>query len=191
MPALDFAEEAVWNSLYSCEIGGRICHFERAAKDAYFGRDHYALRDALGVRSGQSVVLIGAAFGWVAEDWIDAGCNVTAVDTSPWIHARKTIEARIPILNADCTTAVGRAAIVAAAGATIDWIISEDVMPVLSDAACIQLATSMRLLSINVAHWVSCVTASTDRELNRKTLAQWKALVPLDRVVRRGTNQVM
>lgn len=192
MPLVNSNDVAVWDSLYRCEMeNGRVVHYAREAKQQYIGNDHWALRDALGLRAGQRIALIGAGFGWIAEDWAAVGLGpIVAVDTSTWIQANKAQQATFTILNADTATNSGRNAVRSALGLSgnqrADWAITEDVLPVLTDAECVQVGTALRNLAANVAHWVSVATGSGDARLNWKDLASWKALMTPDRVVKRG-----
>jgi hypothetical protein len=129
--------------------------------------------------------LVGAAFGWVAEDFIATGYDAVAVDCSAWIHANKATEALIPILNVNILDA-GAGTIIGPA----DWVVSEDVLPVLSNEELSGFLTATRSLAPRVAHWVSFAHPSTDEGLNRKDGAGWAAVVAPDILVRRGSSEV-
>jgi hypothetical protein len=184
MPLLDFDQKETWDSLYSCVIDGVTYHFEKAGKQEYFGNDHWALLKAINPSKDQKIIIIGAAFGWVAEDWINSGYTVLAVDTSTWIHQNKASNSLIDVLNADCLTSDGRNLI-----GTGDIVISEDVFPCLSDQECVNLSSAMHLIAPRVYHWVS--TGSGYLNLNWKTREEWKALLPNDSFIERGTSVVM
>lgn len=210
MPLVDSNDVAVWNSLYSCVLDGRTAHFERAARQQYMGRDGETLIAALvgvGLQKGQRIALIGAGFGWLAEEFVAAGYGpiadgtangkVCAVDTSTWIQANKAGNATVAIVNADVNGSTGRRTVKQQFGsnnAVIDWAISEDVLPILSDAECGVFASALRQVATNVAHWVSLGIRrfdnsnvwAGDARLNWKTLEAWKALVTLDRVIARN-----
>src|SRR4051812_11251741 len=129
-------DPATWDSLYICQIDGRTAHFERAARQQIIGADHMSLKHALDIRAGQHIALIGAGFGWIAEEWIAQDITAVAVDTSKWIHANKDVHAAVPVYDADCRTEVGRDIIMNALGSCPDWVISEDVLPMLCDQDC-------------------------------------------------------
>jgi hypothetical protein len=165
-----------------------------------FGQgDHFRLKEALNLQPGQSIGIIGAGFGWVAEDWFAAGLSpIVAVDTSAWIHSNKAQHATVTILNEDGSTNASRGRIRQALGLTggnrATWCISEDILPTFADDEALTLAQRMRLVGTTCAHWVSCsavVTAAQDQRLNWKTLEQWKALVTPDLVVERGTDRML
>lgn len=190
MLLLDPNQASFWEKLYECMIDGVVHHFDRAAKQAIMGDDGEKLREALKIQSGQNVVLIGAAFGWIAEDWIKLGVNVVAVDTSSWIHANLEGNAIIPIINADCRTEPGREVILSALGTTPDYVISEDVLPVLTDDDCNTLALGMRAMGGIIAHMISTGT-SGNVDLNWKTQEQWKQAFAGDLIIQRGTTMVI
>ena len=205
MPLVDSNDPAVWDSLYDgwTADGRTRAHYDRIVKDRILGADHWRLRDALALQPGQRIALIGAGFGWVAEDWAASGLGpIVAVDTSTYIQSRKVTEAAVTVYAEDVTTTQGRRALKQAlggTGVTVDWAITEDVLPVLSDAECVQLDTFLRNWAVDVAHWISVGTRrfddanawAGDARLNWKDLAGWKALVPLSRCVRRGSAEVL
>lgn len=204
MPLVDSNQAALWDggatSLYRQyrADGSGPFGYERSCKDRILGNDHWLLKQALDLQPGQSIGLIGAGFGWVAEDWFASGLSpIVAVDTSAWIQANKTQHATVTILNEDGGSNPSRGRIRQALGLTgnnrATWCISEDVLPILSDAEAAQLASNMRLVGANVAHWVSVLAPGGDQDarLNWKTLEQWKALVTPDLVVQRGTARVL
>lgn len=195
MPLVDSNLAATWDSLYGAQqIGesGEYVHYDRRIRDRITGGLAAKLIAALNLQPGQSIGIIGAAFGWVAEDLFAAGLSpIVAVDTSAWIQANKTQHATVTILNEDGTTNASRGRIRQALGLTgnnrATWAISEDVLPVLSDAEAQTLDSNMRLIATNVAHLVSEVTPSGDPRLNWKTIAQWKSLLPNAVIVSRQT----
>ncbi len=193
MPLVDSDSASTWSQLYSCQIDGETVGFDRKAKNQYFGQDHFRLKDALNIQPNQRVALIGAAFGWIAEDWIDAGIpHVVATDISKWIHENKHHQAIIPILNEDSLSEESRQNIRRTAGGSLDIAITEDVLPNLTDAECLDLAKNLRLLAPKVVHWISCVTPSSEgSSLNMKTIEQWKELLTPDLVIVRGTGEVI
>lgn len=191
MPLVDFNNPSVWDELYAASEGGMVLHFERRAKSLILGEDHQTLRTALGLRGGEAVALIGAGFGWVAEDWKAAGLGpVLAVDTSKYLHSNLPGNAIVPILDADVSTPIGRQDIRYALGGVVDWVISEDVMPCFTDEEAVALAEGMRKLAPNVVHWVS-IKGGSRSALNWKTAIEWKQLLTPDKVVARGYSTVL
>jgi hypothetical protein len=168
-----------------------------------------------GLVKGQRIVIIGAAFGWASERLVATGygpiCNSTPagricnVDISTWIHANNAANATVTVVNEDVSKTQGRNAIKAQFGnvialeadpetgaepdpqavATIDWVVSEDVLPILSNNESTALNNSMKLLGTNVAHVISCGVRQFDNpnvwagdsRLNWKTLEDWKTLM--------------
>lgn len=190
MPLVDLNHQSGWDRLYEAQVGDTVYHFERPAKDIILGRDHFSLRDALGLRPHHRIALIGAGFGWVAEDWINDGFpHVVAVDISEWVHANKDKHAAVPILDADCRTQKGRDVITAALGGSVDWAISEDVLPILTNTECRDLIQGMRILAPEVAHWIT--PCRPESGLNSHTLKGWKHMVKPDLVVQRGRGEAL
>lgn len=211
MPLIDSNNAALWDggsqSLYRAQPYGTPLGYVRDAAWCYLGDDPEKLITALewsGLLKTHRLVLLGAGFGWVAERFVAKGYGPLAdgtangkllsVDTSTYIQANKTSNAAVQVLDADVNAATGRRTIRQQFGsnnATVDWVVTEDVLPILSDAECGVLASSLRGLATNVAHWVSTVTASSDPRLNWKTLQQWKTLMTPDLVIQRGTATVL
>ena len=220
MPLVNSDQAALWDggasSLYRAWIDGQAVGYTRAAKQAFYGNDVDLLVAALvskGLTQGQRIVLIGAGFGWAAERFIELGYGpvadgtasgkVLSVDTSAWIQSNKgNGNAALPIVNADVNAATGRRTIRQQFGsnnAAVDWVISEDVLPLLVGAGpapggnneVVPFCQSLRSLANNVAHWVSVGTASGDVRLNWKNLSEWKAWVTPDYVVQRQGGAVL
>lgn len=220
MPLVDSNQSSLWDggatSLYRA-WDGRNGHlgYQRSEAWRYIGNDAKSLIAALesvGMTTGQRIALVGAGFGWVAEEFIAQGYGpmadgtangkVCAIDTSTWIQSNKNGNATVNIVNADVNASTGRRAIRQQFGsnnAVIDWAISEDVLPILSGTGptpggtneIVPFAQTLRSLATNVAHWVSVGSASGDTRLNWKTLEEWKAWVTPDFVIQRGTSNVL
>ncbi len=128
----------------------------------------------------------------MAEEWTAFGISCACLDTSTYIQGNKVGNANLTINNIDISTNQGRTAARALLG-TVDWVITEDVLPMLSDAECTALGTRARSVNANVkvAHWVSPSTPSGVESvptMNWKTLAQWKTLMSPDTIVARGAS---
>lgn len=203
MPLMDSNLQSTWEELYHCPMDdGTIAYFERRARYRILGNDHWALKNALNLQPGQTIVLVGGAFGWVAEEWISAGLGpIAVIDTSTWIQSNKAMHATVEIMNEDGATSASRGRIRQALGLTgaqqADWAISEDVIPLLSDAEVPDFIMRLRVIGTTVAHWVSVGQPADgggwagNPKLNWKTLEDWKALVTPDLVVQRGTDRVL
>lgn len=187
MALMDFDLQETWEALYAAQIGDQTVHYTRAAKGAYYGHDHFNLATTSWIwLRGLRIVVVGAGFGWGAEDWAAAGMGpIICTDTSAWIQANKGAEATLPILSADVLTPEGRAEIGLA-----DVVITEDVLPCLSDADALALAEACRLVAPVVVHWVTAFEAAGG-PLNWKSLEGWKALVGPDLVARRGSGELI
>jgi hypothetical protein len=186
MPLVDFNDPAIWDggptSLYR---DGEGRGYVRGAMDAYLGeRDASHLWEALGIKPLETVIIVGAAYGWLAEAWEAAGLGpIHCLDTSDYIHEHKGEHARLPILKLDPGEMSGDLA---------QWCISEDVMPTLSDEEAKALAERMSHVASKVAHWVSTrVGEGQDPRLNWKTLEEWKEILSPDLVVSRNDGRVL
>jgi len=162
-----------------------------------------AQRIAADLRLIGVVVVVGAGFGWGVEGFRASGLEAVGIDRSLWIQQVKACDCRadveaavaaaggspadvarimagcparmasVPILDEDLTTEESRARVIKAAGGTVSWVVSEDVLTDLSEEEALALSRDMHALGGRVAHVVSVA----DR------LAGWRALLPADRVV--------
>lgn len=191
MPLIDTNDPAVWASLYTVYVDGEVCHFERRARDRIIGVDADHLASALegvGLLKTDRIAFIGAGFGWMGERFAALGYQqVVNVDTSSWIQSNKGQHAVMPILDVEILTELGRDAL-----GPCDWVISEDVLPCLTDAECRVFMAAMREVAPQRAHWITPGTAGgeTTITLNWKPLEDWKAMCAPDYVVRRGGKEV-
>lgn len=184
MSIADYHQEDIFN--HPANYGIFPKGYTRANKFLIWDHDHYFARDAFGIKPGESIVLIGAGFGWVAEDWIREGLGpICAVDTSQWIQSRKDIESQIPIYPYNVNDTSDRKLIMQIIGGDIDWCITEDMISCLSDSECITLCANLRKIGSRVAHIVS---ATTDRlpQHNYKTKEEWINFLSPDLVFVRG-----
>jgi len=194
MPLVDFDDPELWNggptSLYRDAEGRGYVRETRGSYYGESGEDAIALRNALGVLPGDSIIFVGGAFGWIAELWERDGYGpIVVTDTSAWIHANKAANAVVEILNEDGATSESRDAILDALGVPVaTWCISEDVIPTLTADEAQAMAANMRLVADNVAHWVTTKMVAQDERLNWKSLEEWKALLDPDLVVARNEN---
>lgn len=201
MPLVDSDDPAVWASLYDVvrDDGTGRCGYERVGMRHITAVSNAAgLIAALGITAAHKICLIGAGFGWLSKDIADlSGCVVAAVDTSAYIQSGKAANADITILNADVSAGSGRAQVRQALGLTgqqkASFTITEDVLPILTDAECVQLSGWLHDFSTVVAHWVTLKDQGgvQDPRLNWKTAAEWKALLPADLFVQRSGSVVL
>lgn len=187
--------------------------YERMVKDRIVGTVDIdrliAPLVARGMTKGQRIVIVGCGFGWVTEYLIAQGWGpvgngtsagrIVSVDTSTWIQANKSVHAVVPVVNAEVNASTGRRTIRQQLGnpnITIDWCITEDVLPILAgnDTGTGQneygpFASACRQVATNVAHWVTC--EGNHPELNWKSLATWTALMAPDVVIERPSGRVI
>jgi hypothetical protein len=155
--------------------------------------------NALNIQASSTVGIIGAGFGWIANNIaLITGCVVAAVDTSTYIQDRKIDNADIEIINADVSANNGRTQVKQALGITgnnkASFMITELVLECLSDAECTQLSTFLHNLTDTVVHIVAlrddAKQASGHQDAtgwNWKSAAEWKALLPNDVFIQAGT----
>ena len=178
------------------------------------GKKLIAALESIGLIKGQRILLLGAGFGWIAEEFVMAGYGpmadgtgngrICALETSAWVHANKNVHARVAIINADVSVATGRNSIRASFNLTgtakADWCITEDVLPILVGQGAspngpneVQpLCQSCRQMAVNIAHMVTPRHGSAqDPRLNWKSMEEWKAWVSPDYVIRRGSTEVL
>ncbi len=228
MPLLDSNQASLWDgsatSLYRYPQGELTFGYVRPVAQYYLGNDAEMLIAALvtkGLQQGQRIALIGGGFGWVAERFIAAGYGpiadgtangkICVVDTSTWIQDNKAANAQLPVINADVNASTGRRTIRQQFGsnnATVDWVISEDVISLLIGAGStpggnneiVPFCQNLRsLASVGVAHWTTVGVRrfddpnqwAGDPRLNWKTLEEWKAWVAPDFVIQRGTSVIL
>lgn len=163
--------------------------------------------ESVGMTRGQRIAIVRSEFGWIAEEFVDQGYGpiadgtaagrIVCVDTSTWIQASKSGNAAVNIVNSDVNGATGRRAIRQQLGSNnqvIDWAISYEVLPMLSDAECAPFASSMRALATNVVHWLTPLIMgppAQDGRLNLKSIAAWKTLMTPDYICERGTANIV
>jgi hypothetical protein len=190
MPFLNVNDPAYWGGMYDPP-------FIRANRFALFGegmRDARNLRlalEAVGMQPTHRVALIGGAYGWVAEEWISAGYQWVGVfDISAHVHANKSVNAVVTIHNESGETNNSKGNIRQALGRNrnqkIDWAVTEDLLPMYTDAEINSYAPHLRDLANNVAHWVTPLAPGSFMEMNWKTMAAWKAMMTPDSVIERG-----
>lgn len=163
--------------------------------------------ESKGLTQGQRIAIIRSEFGWIAEEFVAQGYGpiadgtaagrIVCVDTSTWIQSAKGSNATLNIVNSDVNGATGRRAIRQQLGSNnqvIDWAISYEVLPMLSDAECAPFASAIRALATNVVHWLTPLIMGPpqqDARLNLKTIAAWKTLMTPDYICERGTANIV
>lgn len=184
MSIADYHREDIFN--HPANYGIFPKGYTRANKFLIWDHDHYFARDAFGIKPREGILLVGAGFGWVAEDWIREGLGpICAVDTSQWIQSRKIIESQIPIYPYDVNDVSDQILIKQTIGCDIEWCITEDMISCLSDEECVILCKNLRQLGRRVAHIIS---PTTDRlpQHNYKTKEEWKTFLYPDAVFLRS-----
>lgn len=188
MPLMDFDKPETWAFLYSTSFT-RDAWQESAALDAL------GMIEALkphGLETNDTIAFIGSGYGWIAEHWSSSGYpNVAAFDTSSYIHANKADNALLVIHNEDGLNASSQARMKSVfsidPAMKIDWVITEDVIPCLSDEELQVFLPAMRMLGKKVVHWTSLKTDGNFAPLNWKTSDEWKTFIGADLLIPRST----
>lgn len=197
MPLFDFSTSDYYDKSYQHSNG-----YYRVSKDyIWYKEDPEVLNNSLNIQPNDSILLIGAGFGWLAEEWTNMGLGpICCTDTSPWIQANTQTETapNITIHNLDINVAADRDAIKAILNLgpndKLKWAITENMITCLTDQECVEISNNMRLIAETVVHitnippkiddpdWVS----STPPEFrhNVKSGSAWKLLLPNDVIVR-------
>lgn len=192
-----------WNDEYTFNhpnVYGDCGGYNRQNKEnLYYLCQHFLLRTAFPFQPGETILLVGAGFGWIAEDFISNGLGpVCAVDTSAWIQAEKSQHSVIEIYNYDVTNVTDQESIKQVLGVTgsskIDWCITEDFFTGMSDSECLTIAQSLRDIGNQVIHYISPSPGTVSGVLanrNWKTGAAWKQLLTPDLVLMGRSNLVL
>ncbi len=105
-------------------------------------------------------------------------------------------QARVTILDEELSNDGSRNRVRQAVGGTLDWAISEEVLPWLVDNECVELDGWMRRLAPNIAHLLTPYRANVAAEpepppvWNWKTGDDWKLMLPDSTIVTVGNFQV-
>lgn len=155
---------------------------------------HQDLLPKLNIVPGESILIIGAGFGWIAEKWISRGLGpICAVDTSQWIQAEKSQNATIEIYNFDITDYSTHDQIKQILGLQssdkIDWCITEDFFTEIPDQDCLSISEALRSIGKNIVHYI---TKKPEDDLlsypqfamrNYKTEVEWNTFLLSDRII--------
>ena len=155
---------------------------------------HTKLLPQLNISPGQTVLIIGAGFGWIAEKWQAQGIGpICAVDTSQWIQSEKAQNANIEIYDFDITDYSTHDSIKQVLGLQpsdkIDWCITEDFFTEVSDQDCLNIALALRNIGNHVVHYITkkpaeeLLTITEFAIRNYKTEEEWNGLLSSDRII--------
>lgn len=207
MPLLDYNDPAIWAETYDVNRDdgqpGRVGY-------VLAGKRHLISRDIapeiiaeLGLNDTHRILILGAGFGWLANDIaIMSGAVVAAVDTSTYIQDNKVANAEgVEILNADVSAGSGRAQVRQALGITgnnkATHAITENVITVLDDAENTQLSSFLHNMADIVVHWTAeryddkLAKGFQDPRYNWKHFPDWKLLLPNDLFISARTNTLV
>lgn len=217
MPIIDASDPACWNlkediyaSYWMTFIQGVPVSYCRAG---FFRPQSFVaqrLIDVLKLTAASRVAIIGAGYGWTAEHLTSTlpGIIVVCTDTSTYLQANKNQpetdyllscgltpeqvaacddggpRCRVQLLDADVLTESGRPQI-----GVCDWLISENILPWLSDGEAQALDAAMSTLG-KTAHYVTPLipqspTAPPEKApvWNWKSVEDWKALMPNSTII--------
>jgi hypothetical protein len=140
-------------------------------------------------------LVAGCGWGFLVDELLKLGVDAWGVDPSPYAKAKATenlsAASAARVLQVDLTTRAQLASARSAAGLTgnqrFDVTVTEDVLPVFSDAEITVGLTELRRVSNAIVHIVTAVPsgdlATRAVGLNWKTMVQWKTLVGNDTVL--------
>ena len=155
---------------------------------------HAELLPQLNILPNETVLIIGAGFGWIAEKWQAQGIGpICAVDTSQWIQSEKAQNANIEIYDFDITDYSTHTSIKQVLGLQpsdkIDWCITEDFFTEITDQSCLDIAAVLRSIGNHVVHYITkkpaeeLLTIPEFAIRNYKTEEEWNALLSSDRII--------
>ncbi len=207
MPLLDWNLKSTWDLLYNVpdpnKSKARLGYDKAYFKPLATGQVKTYV-DLLKIKDGQSIVILGGAYGWTVEAFNEDYPNIKVVNIDNSTHIHSTKEVTTTILNEDMDSAGSIDIVKAELGkSTIDWVITEDVLPCMSDADIITLLNRLDTFALNVCHKITArasdpihvalsdddypaygievsaggFATSHDAGLNWKTLPEWVQLL--------------
>ena len=197
MPIIDWNQEITFNHP---DVYGNSGGYNRQNKDYLIDVcSHKSLINLFPYQQNETILLVGAGFGWIAETFIERGFNkICAVDTSLWIQQNKHIHSIIDIHNLDVTNLSDQQSIKQILqlqqNEKIDWCITEDFFTGITDQECLTISSCLRDMGKNVIHYI---TPPPVRDLaylknrNWKTGAEWKTLLSPDKILMVNSNTVL
>lgn len=195
-PLRDWSLQSTWESAYQVQEvdpdtgvpvrGARVSYSRRSRLPAMLARRAESVSVSRGWQKNAALLVVGCGYGWALE-WLIANgfSNAWGTDTSALVHANAATESEVAdrIVNADVSTAVGRTALETATG-NRSWraILTEDVLPCLSDAEVVALHEGCAAVLHPQGDLVHMVTPRLDYPqddgFNWKSLDEWRALIP-------------
>lgn len=184
--------QARFEQLYSNGYGS---HLNTVAMFAKRAEALVSQNNGFQVSPGQSVLIVGGGFGYLAEYLINNyqfnTNNLTIIDNSPYIHLNKTTQQtnvaisnsiiNIDVLASDVLTLVRG---VIGGNGRSNWVITDDVISEMQNDteinAFIANCESLQGGNGGIVHLTSTLieTATQDPSLNWKTIEQWQAYAP-------------
>ncbi len=170
---------------------------QRMNKDHMQGRAFRAITAAFVINSDDRILIVGSAFGYLNQRFIDAGfLNVFGLDNSDDINNRKGAEMRADVANQHVHHDIRsggqlRARLRQQTGDDeFDWIITESMLESYTDPELSQIldACEAGLTGTDLSHIIHQVTTKErtyppDKDpywgpFNWKTIAEWNAIRP-------------
>lgn len=192
MPLVPYSTRADFDATYRVPMpDGTVAGFERRAFYPQYEYRSRTLTGRLNAAKAASILIVGCGFGWVVEALTAAGfTNVWGTDVSAYIQSAKAAQSGVParVLPHDANTAAGRKAIQTDTGnRTWLYIITEDVLPALTDSEATGLATALRGMLAPTGVLTHVLTPAgpgiADARMNWKTVEQWRALLGLSDLI--------
>jgi hypothetical protein len=188
MPLVDYNLKSTFDVAYN-DSGG----YSRDTRPVILRDAPLRLAQVLHMQPGEPILIVGAGYGWIAEEWLDMGLGpICPVDTSEWIQSSKYDSSTIEIYSLDVSKEADVQRIHQLLDTTrIEWVITENVLPVLTDDECETLSRHLHSFCPNIIHYMQTSKPHTDpQKHNWKSADEWKDLLPADRIVDYFTYQV-
>lgn len=192
MPIIDYNSESAFSHP---TVYGAIGGYNSANKGfLWLAMRHAEFLPKLDIKPGDTILMIGVGFGWIAENWIEQGLGpICAIDTSRWIQSAKSQHATIEIHDFDVTDYSTHEQIKQILGLQpqdkIDWCITEDFFTEITDQECIDISLALRTIGNNVIHYITPKLSEDLLQIpeigirNYKTESEWNTLLSPDKIV--------
>jgi cyclopropane fatty-acyl-phospholipid synthase-like methyltransferase len=187
-------------SLADFEQGGLYTSYRRYS---FFAERREMVMGRFGnPQSAGKLLVAGCGWGYLVEELLTQGYDVWGCDASAYAVAKAqevlTAAAAARVILADCLVRSQMTALRGTAGLTgnqrFSTAITEDMLPVLTDAEVPTVLTELRRITqLNLFHIITCSDIPSERNpaLNWKTQAEWKTLVSPDLTLNTETGVVL
>ena len=182
MPQVNYNLKETYEISYK-SYGG----YSRLQRTAMIRNTPIKLKELFNIQPNESILIIGAGFGWIPEEWLSMGLGpVYALDTSEYIQNNLVGNANIPIYNIDIIQNTSDV-LALNNNQPFRWAFTDNMITVLTDTEVLTLASNLRSVAQTVVHYTQDIIVNhelTDPlNHNWKTLASWKSILYPDIIV--------